>query len=50
MSAGERRNIEALDVDQTVRVRAALAEQLARYQQAHGYHVPATALIATASR
>ena len=49
MNSGERRSIEALDADQTVRVRAALAEQLAQYQQADGYHVPATALIATAS-
>jgi len=50
MGTGARRSIEALDADQTVRVRAALAEQLAQYQQADGYHVPATALIATASR
>jgi SAM-dependent methyltransferase len=50
MGTGVRRSIEALDADQTVRVRAALAEQLTRYQQADGYHVPATALIATAIR
>ena len=50
MGTGARRSIEALDADQTVRVRAALAEHLRRYHQADGYHVPATALIATASR
>jgi ubiquinone/menaquinone biosynthesis C-methylase UbiE len=47
---GARRSIEVLDPDQAVRVRTALAERLSRYQQADGYHVPATALIATASR
>ncbi len=50
MGSGERRNIEALNAEQTLRVRAALTEQLAQYQQTDGYHVPATALIATASR
>lgn len=50
MGTGARRIIEALNADQMVRVRAALAEQLAQYQQTDGYHVPATALIATASR
>jgi ubiquinone/menaquinone biosynthesis C-methylase UbiE len=50
MGTDARRSIEALDPDQTARVRAALAERLDRYQQADGYHVPATALIATASR
>jgi len=41
-----RRLVEAVGVE----LAAALAEQLARYQQADGYHDPATALIATASR
>jgi SAM-dependent methyltransferase len=50
MGTGARRGIEALDAEQTVRVRAALAEHLERYRQADGYHVPATALLATASR
>jgi ubiquinone/menaquinone biosynthesis C-methylase UbiE len=50
MGTGARRNIEALDAEQTVRARAALAERLEQYRQADGYHVPATALIATASR
>ena len=45
-----RRNIETLDAEQTVRVRTALAERLEQYRQADGYHVPATALIATARR
>jgi SAM-dependent methyltransferase len=48
--SGVRRLVDALDADQTARVRAALAEQLAPYQQADGYHVPATALFGTASR
>ena len=50
MGTGARRSIEALNADQTVQVRSALAERLAQYQQTDGYHVPATALIATASR
>lgn len=50
MGTGARRSIEALDEQQTVQVRAALSERLARYQQADGYHVPATALLASASR
>jgi ubiquinone/menaquinone biosynthesis C-methylase UbiE len=50
MGTGARRSIEAMDADQTMRVRAALAERLTRYRQVGGYHVPATALIATASR
>lgn len=45
-----RRNIETLEAEQTVRVRTALAERLEQYRQADGYHVPATALIATARR
>ena len=47
---GMRRNIDPLDTDQTTRVRAALAERLVRYQQVDGYHIPASALIATANR
>jgi hypothetical protein len=47
---GMRRNLDALDPEQTVRVRAALAEHLEQYREADGYHVPATALIGTASR
>jgi ubiquinone/menaquinone biosynthesis C-methylase UbiE len=47
---GMRRNIDALDAEQAARVRAALAEHLERYRQADGYHVPAVALIGTASR
>jgi SAM-dependent methyltransferase len=50
LGTGARRSIEALDEEQTVRVRAALAERLERYRQADGYHVPATALIGTATR
>jgi ubiquinone/menaquinone biosynthesis C-methylase UbiE len=50
MGTGARRNIEALDPEQTVRVRAALAERLEQYRQADGYHVPATALIGTAGQ
>jgi ubiquinone/menaquinone biosynthesis C-methylase UbiE len=50
MATGARRGIELLDAEQTVRVHAALAEHLAQYQQSDGYHVPATALIATATR
>jgi hypothetical protein len=48
--SGMRRNIDELDTEQTVRVRAALAERLAPCQNAAGYHVPATALLGTASR
>jgi hypothetical protein len=47
---GMRRNVDALDAEQTARVRAALAEHLEQYRQADGYHVPATALIGTATR
>jgi SAM-dependent methyltransferase len=47
---GPRRDIDALDREQAARVRAALAERLARYHQPDGYHIPATALIGTASR
>ena len=50
MGTGARRNIAALDAEQTVRARAALAKRLEQYRQADGYHVPATALLATASR
>jgi ubiquinone/menaquinone biosynthesis C-methylase UbiE len=50
MGTGARRSIEGLDPEQTARVRAALAERLERYRQADGYHVPATALIGTATR
>jgi len=50
MGTGARRSIENLDAEQTGRVRAALAERLERYRQADGYHVPATALIGTATR
>jgi ubiquinone/menaquinone biosynthesis C-methylase UbiE len=50
MGTSVRRDIEALDAEQTERARAALTERLARYQQPDGYHVPATALIGTASR
>ena len=45
-----RRDIDALDSEQAARVRVVLAERLERYRQADGYHVPATALLATASR
>jgi len=47
---GPRRDIDALNAEQAARVRAALAERLEQYRQADGYHVPATALIATASK
>jgi len=47
---GMRRNIDALDVEQAARVRAALAEHLEQYRDADGYHVPAVALIGTATR
>lgn len=47
---GMRRNVDALDPEQTARVRTALEAHLEQYRQADGYHVPATALIATASR
>jgi O-methyltransferase/aklanonic acid methyltransferase len=50
LGSAVRRSIDTLDAEQTIRVRAALAERLKRYRQADGYHVPATALIATASR
>lgn len=50
MATGARRSIEQLSPDEATRVRAALAERLEQYRQADGYHVPATALIATASR
>ena len=50
MGTGARQSIENLDAEQTGRVRAALAERLERYRQADGYHVPATALIGTATR
>lgn len=48
--SGTRRMVDALDADQTVRARVALAERLEPYRQADGYRVPATALIGTASR
>jgi SAM-dependent methyltransferase len=48
--SGVRRLVDALDEAQTVCVRAALAERLERYRQDDGYHVPAVALIGTASR
>jgi SAM-dependent methyltransferase len=47
---GMRRNIDALNPEQTARVRAALETHLEQYREADGYHVPATALIATANR
>ena len=48
--SGTRRLIDALDAGQAAHVRAALAERLEQYRQADGYHVPAVALIGTASR
>jgi SAM-dependent methyltransferase len=47
---GMRRNIDGLDAEQTARVRAALAEHLEQYRRSDGYHVPATALLGTATR
>lgn len=47
--SGVRRLVDALDAEQTAQVRAALVERLAQYQQSDGYHVPATALIGTAT-
>lgn len=44
---GMRRNIDALDAEQSARVRAALTERLAQYQRSDGYYVPATALLGT---
>jgi hypothetical protein len=50
MNTGERQNIAALSAEQVEQARAALADQLAQYRQADGLHIPATALIATATR
>lgn len=50
MGTGARRGIEALSPEQTVQVRAALADRLEPYRQADGYIVPATALIAIGVR
>ncbi|HLH25627.1 MAG TPA: methyltransferase domain-containing protein [Chloroflexota bacterium] len=47
---GRRRSLDALDAEQTARVRAALAERLRPYQRPDGIHAPATALLAVASR
>ena len=50
LGSGVRRSIDTLDAEQTVHVRAALAERLEQYRQGDRYHVPATALVATANR
>ena len=47
---GLRRSLDALDPAGTERVRAALAERLRSHQRPDGLHVPATALLAVASR
>jgi SAM-dependent methyltransferase len=48
--SGMRRNIDTLDAEQTARVRATLAKRLMPSQRDDGYHVAATALLATAIR
>jgi SAM-dependent methyltransferase len=50
LGTGARRSIQNLDAAERGRVRAALAEHLEQYRQSDGYHVPATALIGTATR
>ena len=45
-----RRVLDALDETQAVRLRAALAERVRRYQRPDGIHVPAAALLAVAKR
>lgn len=48
-TTGERRRLEALDAEQTDRVRAALASRVALHQRSDGLHIPASALLATAA-
>jgi ubiquinone/menaquinone biosynthesis C-methylase UbiE len=47
---GFRRTLDALDAAQSQRMRAALAERMQPYRQSDGFHMPATALLATANR
>lgn len=47
---GLRRRMDALDADQTLRVRTALAERVSPFQRADGIYLEATALLAVAGR
>jgi SAM-dependent methyltransferase len=49
-ATGYRATIDGMDEAQATQARAALAERLRHYQQEDGYHVPASALLGTASR
>ena len=49
-TTGARGALDALDAAQTERLRAALAERLARFRRDDGLHVPANALLAVAGR
>jgi SAM-dependent methyltransferase len=47
---GQRRRLDALNAEQTERVRKALAKRVAAHQRADGVYLEATALLASASR